>query len=265
MRINIVCKTGWILERLARELVERVAGVTLNAGQNTRAIDPRADFNYYFPAKDLNKYPTDGGAIGFYTHGDNALDLIPRFAACHAMNSTMATRLENLGAAGVRVLRPGTEAPVRPITFGVIGRVYNDGRKGEKLVELAVADGFRFVACQVHPRGRNVRALAREQWPCEAPYTVGNREAFYSAIDYLVVTSTLEGGPMPVLEAIARGVPVIAPNVGFCWEFPVIRYAVGEYGSLRAVLEALSRPPSWEAWGNDHRVAFEALELSRKV
>ena len=262
MKINIVTKPGWILERLARELLERVPGVTLNAGARERQIDEGADFNYYLPAKDFRKFPTDGRAIGFYTHGPNALELISRFDACLAMNRTMGARLEAAGAALVRVIRPGTDAPPRPIVFGVIGRVYNDGRKGEELVARAVADGFRFVACG-WPEGSRPRALARNQWPCPTPYTVATRDAFYTAIDYLVVTSTEEGGPMPVLEALARGVPVIAPNVGWAWEFPVIRYGpAGEYSALRQVLEQLTAPPSWEQWGEAHARLFADL---RKV
>jgi len=264
VRINIVTKPGWILERLARELVDRVEGVTLNAGAivpGERAISLLADYNYYLPAKDFRKYPTGGAAIGFYTHGENALDLIPRFSACIAMNRTMAARLEEHGAENVSIIRPGTDAPPRPIVFGVIGRTYNDGRKGEELVARAVADGFRFVACGTDG-GRRARAMTRRQWPCSTPYTIATRDAFYEAIDYLVVTSREEGGPMPVLEAIARGVPVIAPNVGWCWEFPVLRYAVGEYSSLRQVLEQLTAPPSWEQWGQAHARLFAAL---RKV
>lgn len=260
MRINVVTKPGWILERLAREMVERVPGVRLNAGKRERTIDPVADFNYYLPAKDFRKFPTDGPAIGFYTHGDNAFDLIHRFTACLAMNRIMAARLEDRGAGRVEIIRPGTDAPPRPIVFGVIGRTYNDGRKGEALVARAVADGFRFVACGAD--GGRARAMTRRQWPCPTPYTIATREAFYGAIDYLVVTSTEEGGPMPVLEAIARGVPVIAPNVGWCWEFPVLRYAAGEYSALRQVLAQLTAPPSWEQWGEAHARLFAAL---RKV
>ena len=264
MRINIVTKTGWILERLAREIVERVPDVRINAGAGERMVDPVADFNYYLPAKDLRKYPTEGPAIGFYTHGTTALELVPQFAACLAMNRIMAARLEEHGAANVTIIRPGTDAPPRPIVFGVIGRTYNDGRKGERLVARAVADGFRFVACGVgEGRARRARALTRGQWPCSTPYTIATRDAFYTAIDYLVVTSTEEGGPMPVLEAIARGVPVIAPNVGWAWEFPVIRYEpAGEYSALRQVLAQLTAPPSWEQWGEAHARLFAAL---RKV
>jgi len=33
---------------------------------------------------------------------------------------------------------------------------------------------------------------------------------------------------MTVPEALARGCPVIAPDVGYCWEFPVLRYSTKE-------------------------------------
>ena len=48
---------------------------------------------------------------------------------------------------------------------------------------------------------------------------------FYRSIDYLLVLSENEWGPLPVLEALAMGKPVIAPDVGWCWDYPVIRYA----------------------------------------
>ena len=47
---------------------------------------------------------------------------------------------------------------------------------------------------------------------------------FYRSVDYLLVLSDNEGGPLPVVEALAMGKPVIAPDVGWCWEFPVLRY-----------------------------------------
>jgi glycosyltransferase involved in cell wall biosynthesis len=182
------------------------------------------------------------------------------------MNQIMAARLEAHGAVNVTIIRPGTDAPPRPIVFGVIGRTYNDGRKGEALVARAVADGFLFVACGVGVgRARRARALTRGQWPCSTPYTIATRDAFYSAIDYLVVTSTVEGGPVPLLEAIARGVPVIAPpTVGWCGEFPTIPYDVGSYDSLRSVLYRLTNPPTWEEWADAHAARFKGLNGQRR-
>jgi hypothetical protein len=255
VRVNIVCKPGWILERMAREIAARVPEVRVNAG---RYMDPRAALNYYMPTRDFEKCPTDGPAIGLYTHGDTGFDLIGRMSICLAMNRTMSARLEAAGAPRVDVVRPGIDPADRgPIVFGVIGRVYNSGRKGEALVRAAVESGYRVVACGPSQR---VRVMAREQWPCAQPFTMDNRADFYRAIDYLLVPSLEEGGPMPVIEAIAHGVPVIAPDVGWCWEFPVIRYACGDWSSLDAVLRGLTRPPTWEAWADAHARLFrEAL------
>jgi glycosyltransferase involved in cell wall biosynthesis len=242
---------------MARELAERLPYVTVNAGSDTRRADPRASLNYYMPARDFLSAPCKGPALALYTHGASALDLVDRFTACLAMNEAMAATLRAHGAKRVQVVRPGVDPVGRgPIVFGVIGRVYNNGRKGEALVEAAVRAGFNVIACGPDTR---IRAMTRRQWPCPTPYTVHERAAFYRAIDYLLVTSTLEGGPMPVVEAIAHGVPVIAPKgVGWCDEFPCHgRYEPGKWSSLEPILRALTSPPTWAAWAEAHRPFFE--------
>ena len=144
--------------------------------------------------------------------------------------------------------------------FGVAGRVYKDGRKGEALVAQAVRDGYRFVACGIRPGDHRWHRTMQAQWPCPMTHTVDEREAFYASIDYLVVTATEEGGPMTVPEAIARHVPVIAPpEVGHCGEFPIIPYRRGSWESLRAVLEGLAKPPTWQDWVEAHRALFARL------
>lgn len=45
---------------------------------------------------------------------------------------------------------------------------------------------------------------------------------FYRKLDVFVVTACAEGGPMPPLEAIACGCPVVGTNVGFLEELPQI-------------------------------------------
>lgn len=256
--INLVVKRGWILERLARELATRLPHVTINMGQAERQADPTAALNYYLPAKDFRKYPVDGEVMGFYTHGQNGFDLLSQMSACVTMNQQMAARLTAAGARAVHVIRPGTEAPTRPIVFGVIGRVYNTDRKGVHLVKAAVDHGYTFVACGTRP---TVRAMAKRQWPCPRTHRIEKRDAFYQSIDYLVVTSTDEGGPMTVLEAIARGVPVIAPaGVGWCDEFECLgRYTPGDWPSLERVLIALTQPPTWAQWAEQHRVLFAEM------
>ena len=223
LSVNVVCKGGWILERLARELADHIPGVTLNAsGWPPQSATSHA-LTYCLPAKDIRHFPSPptGILVGYFTHGkDRARVYAERFDACLAMNTGMAAYLRTLGARGVQVIRPGTDPVEHQVRFGVCGRVYGKGRKGAYLVRAAVLAGYDFRAC-TDPN-------TREAAPCRITHSIAERSAFYGSIDYLVVTSTDEGGPMPVLEAIAHGVPVIAPNVGWCWEFPVIRY---EHGS----------------------------------
>lgn len=259
MRVNVVCKPGWILERLARELAARLPDVSVNAGKDRRVATPRAHLNYYLPTRDYHKYPADGVIVGLYTHGDTGFDLIPRLSAAVAMNQTMGKRLRDAGAPHVRVIRPGVDRRrARPIVFGVIGRVYNNRRKGEHLVAAAVAAGYHVVACGPSAR---VSAMSAMQWPVETVYGFEDRDAFYQSIDYLLVTSTEEGGPMTVPEAIDAGVPVIAPKgVGWCDEFDCLgRYEAGSWPALHAVLQRLTEPPTWDAWADGHRALFQEL------
>jgi hypothetical protein len=251
VRVNVVAHLGWILERLAREL--EPIGASVNAGAIDRCADPSADINYYLPARDVLKFPCPGKKVGLYTHGPTAFEIAGEFDACVTMNRDMADRLRrDTAAKTVVTIRPGTEAPARKPIFGVCGRVYGKGRKGEDLVRSAVDAGYDFRACTDLNR-------SGMKPPCRITHQVHERAAFYESIDYLVVTSTEEGGPMPVLEAIAHHVPVIAPDVGWCWEFPVIRYARGSWSSLRQVLRGLSNPPSWQTWAEQHRALFESL------
>jgi hypothetical protein len=258
MLVNIIVKRGWILERMAEELARAIPDVTINLGRTERAVDTRAPLNYYMPAKDVLKFepPARCHAIGLFTHGPVLPEILARLSACTSMNRRVAGELRRLGMDDVTVIRPGTEPPRRAPVFGVVGRPYNSGRKGERLVERAVEAGFRLVACT--PREK-VRATSGAKWPCPVTHTTDRREAFYASIDYLVVPALEEGGPIPVLEALARHVPVIAPDVGWCWEFPVIKYERGSWDSLREVLEGLAKPPTWSDWAEQHRSLFRRL------
>lgn len=263
MRTNVIVKKGWVLQRCAEELALRLADVTINAGHHERTLDLSADLHYYMPAKDIRKYPPPNGhAIGFFTHGEETLQFAPQFEACVAMNQHMAGCLRAVNARHVTLIRPGVEPAARPVTFGVVGRCYHNGRKGEHLVKAAMEAGFTFVACGTETPSR---AITREQWPCPQTHTTAERSAFYASIDYLVVTATEEGGPMPVLEAIAHRVPVIAPDVGWCWEFPCYPYERGNVGSLLRTLRGLIDVPTWEGWGDGHRLLFEALSAKKEA
>lgn len=250
MRIHISTESGWILRRCAEELRGQIRNHEVSVSGSRR---DDVDLNYYMPYWRLpNK--GEGGeptlAAGFFTHSDERMrEYAPRFDLHFTMNQANAGLLTREGASDVYVIYPGTwSPPERPPVFGVVGRTYGQGRKGISLVEKVVEAGYDVTSCGPGP------------WPCESfSRSISNLDAFFVLIDYLLVTSIVEGGPMPVVDAIAARVPVIAPDVGWCWEFPVIQYELGDARSLLSVLDRLTNPPTWDQWASGHQVVFDAM------
>lgn len=86
----------------------------------------------------------------------------------------------------------GVEGIIKP----VIKELQDEGNN----IELNLAD-------------RNVKMIPQEEMP-----------KFYNSIDLYVCTSKTEGTPLPVLEAMAMGVPVISTDVG------IVKEALGDKG-----------------------------------
>ena len=119
---------------------------------------------------------------------------------------------------------------------GLSGYTYSNARKGEDLVRGLLSSK---VAADVEWRasGRGWPAtLATKKYPWE------QMPEFFQGLDVLVCPSRVEGGPMPVLEALACGVRVVAPaGVGIIDELPEApgfwKYERGDLDSLVAALE----------------------------
>ena len=121
----------------------------------------------------------------------------------------------------------------RPV-FGLSGYTYSNHRKGEDLVrgmlESLIAQK---VDWRASGRGWPV-PTKRHQW--------ADMPRFYQSLDVLVCPSRVEGGPMPVLEALACGVRVVVPiGVGIIDELPdvpgIYRYERGDLPSLLGAME----------------------------
>lgn len=116
---------------------------------------------------------------------------------------------------------PAKAAPAgRRTRIGFVGRAYPDGRKGEdRLLEISralskeefefvlVGDRWEKVVTELQENGFEVayhRRLKTEEVPVVT-----------KGLDVLLVCARNEGGPQPVLESLACGVPVISADVGF--------------------------------------------------
>ncbi len=139
---------------------------------------------------------------------------------------------------------------------GVSGYTYPGGRKGESLVRRLALEAQRG-AFEVVASGRG--------WPCNTvEYTWDAMQEYYHTLDVCVCTSTIEGIPMPPLEAMACGIPVVIPSgVGLLDTLPdlpnIFRYELGDFETMiQAVKEAIDTPVNAE----ELRSAVEGFTLS---
>lgn len=127
-----------------------------------------------------------------------------------------------------------------PIKLLVVGRSYRTGRK-------------------------NYRTLEEINKHCNVDITFSEGKMTrdellkaYQNTDYVLVTSKIEAGPMSVVEAIAMRKPIIAPDVGWCWEYPVVKY--GSTPELIEILNKLSfKDDSWEFRVNECLTNIEKI------
>jgi glycosyltransferase involved in cell wall biosynthesis len=240
IRVNIVPSesVGWIMGRLIGELSEQ-------NGWPVGDFDNNADVNFFVNYHAARPYILRNTTVtsAWFTHPESAeffkiaehIDI----KICHA------ARYANL--LGGHAITPGIDDLFKPILrLGVVGRTYNSGRKGEFLIEhVQQLDWVELV----HPK--NITEFPNERaW-------LKSLVSFYSSLDALLVTSLVEGGPIPAAEAIRCGVSVIAPDIGNLELFPTQKYRKGDFESLVTVLrnaykEKSERPPSTEhlTWEN---------------
>lgn len=262
-RVHVVlADRGWILERCGRELARRLSYVTF--GDHP---DPEAAVNYY-----VNYSAWRPGAPGrsaaFFTHIEERApqaaarftDVARRVDLAVCMSDRYAATLREAGVANVRVVTPGVDLSrfTPMVRIGVVGRTYHTGRKGEDLVRQVFDEPFvEWV-------------FTGEGWPGPARHVADDDlPAFYRSLDYLLVPAHYEGGPMPVLEALACGVEVIAPDVGFVPDHPHLPFEVGNAEDLRRVLRTVVAERfrlresvtshSWERWAAEHDRLFREL------
>ena len=270
--VNIVLSDrGWILERLAAEIASRYEYVTYST-----EVNPNAPIQYYMT------YGTWKGRvspfeIGYFAHLEPHGEARDKFfhvannadhCVCHSKLYEDLLRQEGIN--NVTTISPGVDLDyfTPKIKIGVVGRTYHTGRKGERLV----ADVLDIPEIEWHFTG--------DGWPYPGLDLPDEKMPdFYRSMDYILVPSLYEGGPMCVVEALACGKEVIAPAVGWVPQFPHIEFETGNSQDLRRVLNQLVKnrlalresvlERTWENWAAGHdkvfRQCYEKLKYSGKT
>lgn len=255
----------------------------------TTKPDLTADVIYlsgYFEAQLLKPWPADKPIAAYFTHLETEPPGNGKAKLFHNVAKRVGLRIATAAMYANELVRYGATAQIHPpverhrftitkrkvqkrLVAGFSGYSYRNGRKGESLAKMLVKS----------PPGQAVewRASGRG-WPVLTKrFKWSEMPGFYQSLDILVVTSLVEGIPMPPLEVLSCGGSVVIPNgVGLLDELPealgIHRYKRGHPDSLikalheaikvrpivkREALRAVTEPYTITAWCEQHRATFE--------
>jgi len=224
MKINLVLNdSSWVMEDLANHFHKYLSNSSISYGE-----DLSSDVNFYFNWHAMKRKTSFD--VCWFTHIENRQWWDNVVGACDVA-VMHGRKFEHTVPKEKRIIfnPPPFEHFLKEdnVKILVVGREYASGRKKFSLANKLSKINFLDVS---FTNGK----LSREQL-IEA----------YDNTDYVLVTSENEAGPMCVVEAIARNKPVIAPDVGWCWDYPVIKFS-GEKELTRIVYNLRFPINCWE-------------------
>lgn len=211
--VNIVTENGnWILKRIAKELEKR------NDWKISKTTDPNAYVNYYVNyALVVGSPKISGFKAGFFTHFDPDYSRNWRIAEKECqLGVYMANRYRPNTRYRRKIYPTGIDVKPRKFRIGVVGRLYSNGRKGENEIQQMLLE----INENYDKRDVQVVALGDTSWRRIGIYDITNWESdiqamkWYNSIDVLYCASSLEGGPVPVLECVKLQKNVIVGDIG---------------------------------------------------
>lgn len=268
IRLRIVTeKPGWILYRKAEEIAKRLVNSRINEDYED------ANIHYYINYGYFNKRPPRGVVVANFTHYDPSLhadkwiSVAKEVDHCTAVSEEAKFNLLKFGipAEKISVIKVGADVSYKPkLTLGIVGRVYGSGRKGEHLIKGLLSNAELMQDMQI--------VSTSEGWGVPV-WSFADSADFYRSIDFLLIPSLIEGGPVPFMEALACGVLSVAPPIGVVPEFPHIEYKTGDLESLIQVISEVKKshledktrvsrvmsPYNWGTWASEHISLFKNL------
>lgn len=218
MRVQVVHSgNAWILRRLARYLVDNLPYVH-GAPWRPSAVE-HFDITYYvnfqlyrrprapLRRKLLWRMPRTRLVGAFFPHrepDDAEFDATARrMDFCVAPSARYADYIREHCNPNAHLIHHGIPLDrfTPKLRLGFIGRRYNTGRKGDELLRVVSALPY-------------VELLSTEGKLSDAEIP-----AFYQQIDYVLITSSIEGGPLCFQEGLLSGKEIISTDVGMVSEY----------------------------------------------
>ena len=212
------------MQRMSNPLAELS---NLHEVTKSDAINPEANVNIHIPWHSFVGYEGGGKHIIAYTHmnppdAPKLLDACERADMITCMSFTGRRELIQLGVDPKKIwviYSAADDFVFKRKTIGIVGNPQPNGRKRESLLlDLAWKynlSAFQFALIGI---GWEDTVAKLESLGVAAVCGVsndGNLQPVYQQFDALLVTGYVEGGSLPILEAMAVGIPVISPKFGY--------------------------------------------------
>lgn len=253
MNLNIVTAGNWVLRLISERIVAH------NTDPNVRisiSSDVRPTTNLFVDAGVYDgSEPLGLKNIAFFTHlHKNSLDEHFKYYSVDKLRSLdglifMCERYRDIVVSNkiyqgpTSVCRPGVYSNrFKPnIKIGIFQRGNAEGKGPGVILELFHQfdlNGFEFIF--VGSEWNQILQVAGANVKCQS-YPQENYSQYpdlYDKIDYLIIPSLWEGGPLSILEAMSCGIPVISSDVGWARELEVDHlYPPGDVGALFNILD----------------------------
>jgi predicted O-methyltransferase YrrM len=214
------------MQRMIAPLMELAKLYTVTTGEQ---INDEADCNIHMPWHTLVGHATLGGKhIIAYTHCNRGaeaqlLDACQRADIVTAMSYEGRRELVSLGVdpKKIWVVYAGANPfAYRRRIIAIVGFPQPNGRKRESLLfdlawkhDLSMYE-FLFIGAGWEETANKLASLGVAVQAFNAD-TLEALQGIYHRVDALLVTGYVEGGPLPLLEAMASGCKVFSPKFGY--------------------------------------------------
>lgn len=257
--------------------------------------DLTADLNYHIPWHTLTGLDKgDSKHAMLYTHCNPGAEADLAYACERAdliicMSFTGRNELVNRGVDPAKlwvIYASAGDMPMRKRNVGVVGYEQPNGRKrSHLLIDLAwnkdIVQKINFVICgggwdDTVAKMKNAGASV-DYFPALPDEDLPN---LYNALDMLLVTGHVEGGPLTVLEALGAGIPVLSSPVGYAADLLDRDCIYNDDNELVSKLIAFAEPfeqrhlvskmYTWANYATEHALVFgrllgESVELDPRA
>lgn len=268
MFVNVVTEEGsWILKRIAEESIKYCPESKIS-----NHIDTKYQINYFVNYA-LYK-PSKTKSVAYFTHfteacGDKWREAEKGLDGAVYMAKRYTPRCKN----SIQIPPPGLTYMPEKFRIGVVGRQYADGRKGEKdilsIAKKLISYPITWDFMGSWPISQDIRNLSQNYDVVNSSWKSDYESIkYYKKLNVIISMATLEGGPVPLLEAAKIGTPIISTNIGnteYWGEFADIVGNVEQATSLlRSKLNIHERRRklaslSWERFSRQHFIFFKSL------